>query len=81
MSAKIYCVKRTPIIGDKFSSRHGPKGVCSHSFPSRMTIGMLLEVMAGKSAVSHGLCHDGIPFQFNHDCPVADYCGQLLKAD
>ncbi|CAF1630034.1 unnamed protein product [Rotaria magnacalcarata] len=76
MSAKIYCLKRTPITGNKFSSLHDQKGVCSHSFPSRMTIGMLLEFMASKSAVSHGLSHDGTPFQFNDDYPTVDYCGQ-----
>ncbi|CAF3567521.1 unnamed protein product [Rotaria sordida] len=99
----MYRIMRTPIIGDKFSSRHGQKGVCSrlypaedlpftesglvpdiifnpHGFPSRMTIGMLLEFMAGKSAVLHGLSHDGTPFQFNDDYPAVDYYGQLLKA-
>lgn len=45
-----------------------------------MTIGMLLEFMAGKSAVLHGLCHDGTPFQFNDDYPAVDYYGQLLRA-
>ena len=44
-----------------------------------MTIGMLLEFMAGKSAVLHGLCHDGTPFQFNDDYPAVEYYGQLLK--
>jgi len=68
---------RNPIVGDKFSSRHGQKGVMSflwpaedmpwtesgvtpdilfnpHGFPSRMTIGMLIESIAAKAAASEG---------------------------
>lgn len=51
-----------------------------HGFPSRMTIGMLIEFMAGKSSVLHGLSHDGTPFQFNDDYPAVDYYGKLLRA-
>ncbi len=75
---------RNPVIGDKFSSRHGQKGVLSqlwpdvdmpyaaatgmrpdliinpHAFPSRMTIGMLVESLAGKAgALQVRPCIDG----------------------
>ncbi|KAG9150705.1 hypothetical protein Leryth_008151 [Lithospermum erythrorhizon] len=77
---------RNPIIGDKFSSRHGQKGVCSqlwadvdmpfsavtgmrpdliinpHAFPSRMTIGMLLESIAAKGGSLRGEFIDATPF-------------------
>ncbi|CAN0862970.1 DNA-directed RNA polymerase I subunit 2 [Linum grandiflorum] len=77
---------RNPVIGDKFSSRHGQKGVCSqlwpdidmpfsgatgmrpdliinpHAFPSRMTIGMLLESLAAKGATLNGKFVDATPF-------------------
>ena len=35
-----------------------------HGFPSRMTIAMMIENMAGKSGSLHGLCHDATPFRF-----------------
>ncbi|KAM0687743.1 hypothetical protein COBT_001009 [Conglomerata obtusa] len=36
-----------------------------HAFPSRMTIGMLIESMAGKSGCLLGKSQNGTPFQFN----------------
>jgi DNA-directed RNA polymerase I subunit RPA2 len=78
---------RNPVIGDKFSSRHGQKGVLSilwpdtdmpwcagtgirpdliinpHAFPSRMTIGMLVESMGSKAGAMAGQFVDATPFQ------------------
>ncbi|CAK7238968.1 MAG: DNA-directed RNA polymerase I subunit RPA2 [Sporothrix thermara] len=97
-------VPRVPLIGDKFSSRHGQKGVLSqkwpsidmpfsesgiqpdviinpHAFPSRMTIGMFVESLAGKAGALHGLAQDCTPFQFDEENTAGDYFGhQLMKA-
>ncbi|XP_077268648.1 RNA polymerase I subunit Rpl135 isoform X1 [Temnothorax americanus] len=50
-----------------------------HGFPSRMTIAMMIEVMAGKSAAVHGLAHDATPFRFDEENTSMDYFGKLLE--
>ncbi|XP_070566303.1 DNA-directed RNA polymerase III subunit RPC2-like [Ptychodera flava] len=90
---------RTPEIGDKFSSRHGQKGVCGlivqqadmpfneqgicpdvvmnpHGFPSRMTVGKLIELLAGKAGILDGKFHYGTAFGGDK---VHDICADLVK--
>lgn len=76
---------RRPEVGDKFSSRHGQKGVVGiiadqadmpfsdmgvvpdiimnpHGFPSRMTVGKMLELVSGKAGVLRGTHEYGTCF-------------------
>lgn len=84
------------MIGDKFASRAGQKGILSrlypdvdlpfcsqtgmrpdliinpHAFPSRMTIGMLIESITSKSAALQGCFVDASPFQKCDDLDSQD---------
>merc|ERR1719209_71445 len=53
-----------------------------HGFPSRMTIAMMIEAMAGKSGAIHGKVHDATPFTFSEDPDnqAIDYFAQQLDA-
>ncbi|XP_045539840.1 DNA-directed RNA polymerase I subunit RPA2 [Papilio machaon] len=51
-----------------------------HGFPSRMTIAMMIECMAGKAASLHGHVHDATPFRFNEQDTAIEHFGRLLSA-
>lgn len=51
-----------------------------HAFPSRMTIGMLIESMAGKAGALHARFQDGTPFQFDENNRAVDYFGAQLRS-
>lgn len=90
---------RRPEIGDKFSSRHGQKGVVGlvveqedmpfneygicpdiimnpHGYPSRMTVGKLIELLSGKAGLLEGKFHYGTAFGGSK---VADVSEELSK--
>lgn len=89
---------RNSEIGDKFSSRHGQKGVIGHiveqvdmpftddglspdiimnphGFPSRMTVGKMIELIAGKSGILEGHQEDGTAFSEHR----VEYFCEILK--
>lgn len=86
---------RRPEVGDKFSSRHGQKGVVGlvaeqvdlpftadgtvpdiimnpHGFPSRMTVGKMLELISGKAGVLTGEMQYGTAFSGSKVEDMAD---------
>merc|ERR1719244_1385562 len=52
-----------------------------HGFPSRMTIAMMIENMAGKAAAIHGRVYDATPFTFSEadDNDAIDYFAKQLE--
>ena len=49
-----------------------------HAFPSRMTIGMLLESMASKAGSLNGEFYDSTPFKFDEEDRAVDFFGEKL---
>jgi DNA-directed RNA polymerase I subunit RPA2 len=45
-----------------------------------MTIGMLLESMAGKAGACHGVAQEATPFRFSEKHRAVDYFGEQLRA-
>jgi DNA-directed RNA polymerase I subunit RPA2 len=51
-----------------------------HAFPSRMTIGMFVESIAGKAGALHGHSQDATPFKYTEEHTPQEYFGEQLVA-
>lgn len=49
-----------------------------NGFPSRMTIGMMVEIMSGKAGALHGRFNDSTPFQFDEEVRAIDFFAEQL---
>ncbi|GIY70371.1 DNA-directed RNA polymerase I subunit RPA2 [Caerostris darwini] len=97
-----YRMMRIPETGDKFSNRHGQKGVCGsvispenlpftadglipdilfnpHGLPSRMSVGMLLEILASNVAAQKCKKIKVVPFEFSEKKNAVEEFGNILK--
>ncbi|GIX77600.1 DNA-directed RNA polymerase I subunit RPA2 [Caerostris extrusa] len=97
-----YRMMRIPETGDKFSNRHGQKGVCGslvspenlpftadglipdilfnpHGLPSRMSVGMLLEILASNAAAEKCKKIKVVPFEFSEEKNAVEEFGNILK--
>merc|ERR1712187_850006 len=97
-------LNRNPIVGDKFTSRAGQKGILSklwpdidmpfcvrsgirpdlainpNAFPSRMTIGMLIEIFVSKLGALQGKFVNASPFQnSDYDYNLQESVGKFLE--
>ncbi len=52
-----------------------------HAFPSRMTVGLLLESMASKVGSLNGEYYDSTPFKFDEENTAVDHFGSKLLAN
>lgn len=49
-----------------------------NGFPSRMTIGMMVEIMSGKAGALHGKFNNSTPFQFDEEVRAVDFFAEQL---
>ncbi len=49
-----------------------------HGFPSRMTMGMMVELLANKHAAVSGEFHESSTFKYGEENPSVDHFGKLL---